>query len=178
MTIFKIRATKAEETLSALEPEHIKLNKRFNNMLEENEILVIKVEEVCMERDEMRRILLEGGDESLLKAQRSSSVLRDSAYLNRPATPKRSEEDIDRHVKKFEAEINEEVQLTRANEKIYMGKFEDLISGKTKSIGPDQADALLGIRYEFLRRELTIKMIIGEMKKVQRDMFAMKTELE
>lgn len=68
MTIFKIRATKAEETLSALEPEHIKLNKRFNNMLEENEILVIKVEEVCMERDEMRRILLEGGDESLLKA--------------------------------------------------------------------------------------------------------------
>lgn len=105
-------------------------------------------------------------------------MLRDSAYLNRPATPKRSEEDIDRHVKKFEAEINEEVQLTRANEKIYMGKFEDLISGKTKSIGPDQADALLGIRYEFLRRELTIKMIIGEMKKVQRDMFAMKTELE
>jgi len=41
-----------------------------------------------------------------------------------------------------------------------MAKIEDLISGTTRSIGPEQAQAILGVRYEFLRREITIKMMI------------------
>ena len=72
--------------------------------------------------------------------------------------------------------INEDVQLTRANEKVYMQKFEDLLAGDTKSIGPDQAEALLGVRYEFYRREITIKMLIKEMKNVQEEMDRMATE--
>lgn len=57
--------------------------------------------------------------------QRKSSVLRESlafADLNdaRPSTPKRSEEDIARNMKALAAEINEDHQLTRANEKIYL----------------------------------------------------------
>lgn len=42
-TLYKIKSDRAEETLNALEPEHKKLNKNFNDMLEENEMLVIKI---------------------------------------------------------------------------------------------------------------------------------------
>jgi len=174
-TMLKIKWERAEETLLALEPEHKNLNKAFNSMLEENEMLVQKIEEICTERDEYRRVILESGQETLLLMQRKSSVLRESLSMvdaaeTRPSTPKRSNQDVERHVKALAAEINEDHQLTRANERLYMQHFADLLSGTVRSIGPAQADALLGIRYEFLRREVTIKMMIKEMHGTQAEL--------
>ena len=41
-------------------------------------------------------------------------------------------------------------------EEKYLGIYENLISGTTKSIGPEQAEAMLAIRKELIRREKTI----------------------
>jgi len=46
--------------------------------------------------------------------------------------------------------------MTREDEVKFMKRIEELVSGKTGSIGPEQGEALLGVRKEFLRREMTI----------------------
>ena len=65
--------------------------------------------------------------------------------------------------------VDEDDQLERQDERKYMQKLEDLIAGTTKSIGPDQADAILAIRKEFLRRELTIKLMMRGIQKIEGD---------
>ena len=86
-----------------------------------------------------------------------------------PQTPKRTPEEIDQHKQMLSWEITEDDQLDQTHEQFAMGKLNALIAGDTKSIGPEQALALLTIRKEYLRRELTIQLIMHKTYKLEEE---------
>jgi len=50
-----------------------------------------------------------------------------------------------------------------------MERIEALISAETNSVGPLEGISLLAVRKEYLRRELTIKLIMRGMEKMEKD---------
>ena len=59
-------------------------------------------------------------------------------------------------------EVNEEDTLSHNLEEKFMSVLESLVSGKIKNIGQAESEALIALRKEFIRRNLTIQGLIKE----------------
>lgn len=56
--------------------------------------------------------------------------------------------------------------------------FQRMVSGKGPKIGEEEAIALIGIRKELLRREITINMLISQIVKLEQDNKKLNKECE
>lgn len=142
-------------------------------MLEYNEELQGKVGDIAAERDEMRQLILDQGQESWLADVRKSSV---SLTEVRPATPKRSLELVEAHRKRLDEAVDEEDQIDPEMEEQYLAELEALVAGSRRSVGPDQGEALLAIRREYLRRELTIAVAMQTIEQLEEEQEVLQTE--
>jgi chromosome segregation ATPase len=106
--LLKINLTRVEQEMQELKPGLAKLQVDYNAMLEYNEELQVKVGDIAQERDEMRQLILDQGDESWLSDVRKSSV---NLMEVRPSTPKRSLELVEEHRRRLDEAVLEEDQL-------------------------------------------------------------------
>lgn len=75
-------------------------------------------------------------------------------------------------------EILEEDYLSSEQEEKFLKCLEELVSGKTKSIGVDQTEALIGLRKEFLRRNLTISGLSKELTYQDKEINSLENDYE
>ena len=76
---------------------------------------------------------------------------------------------IERDRRMLDDKINEQDELEKEDEEVFMEFYNRLISGITKSVGPDQSASLLAIRKEFMRRETTISMAMKSINNLEEE---------
>lgn len=171
--LLKINITRVEQELQELKPRFAKLQVDYNAVLEYNEELQVKVGDIALERDEMRQLILDQGQESWLADVRKSSV---NLTEVRPATPKRSLELLEEHRKRLDHAVGEEDQIDPEMEEKYLSEYEALVAGSRRSVGPDQGEALLAIRKEYFRRELTIAAAVKTIEELEQELEELQIE--
>jgi hypothetical protein len=75
-------------------------------------------------------------------------------------------------------DISEEDQLSPELEIKHVGNLEALVAGDVKSVGPEQAESLIAIRKEFLRREQTILMTNKSTRALEGEYDALQVECD
>ena len=172
---------------SSLRPKHEKLESQYRLAIAENEQLSIQVTDLQMKVNEMRNVIIdeqivdpedEDGMDKLELSMNAFSSPSKKSSPDRAARSKRTEEEIKEHALMLNYECEETAQLSYVDERIYMAQVENLVQNKVNDIGDEQALALIGIRQEFYRRDLTIRGLLEDLHECEGSIMKLKQECE
>lgn len=173
---------------STLRPKHEKLESQYRLAIGENEQLSIQVTELQMKVNEMRTVIIDeqiiDDEDEMDKLELTMNACSSPTSKSKRSSPeravrsKRTDKEIKEHAQMLNYECEETDQLPYNEERRYMEQVEHLVQNKVNEIGEEQALALIGIRQEFYRRDLTIRGLLEDLDECEGSIQKLKRECE